>query len=546
MNWGNIKYDISKIDSIVFRSVSLPSATTIMAATKEYTIFSEALCRTGLADSLITNEKEMEYYMNNPTDRDHITLYYPKRCDIGWTIFAEKDAVFQSVGINSFNDLTVKCREWYGNPSWYDLLKERGISVSTGTDYTNEWNVVHMFVAYHILRAKMAINELVYERTPENSPYWNYCFGYEPQAYYETMLPGTLMKIWATDTRYEHFEPTLWLNRYLKYNTLTDQYGTFGSDEMHPLIYSGAQIDRKASIETLNAFIHNIDRILLFDKNACESQHERMRFHVNQILPELGTNKIMRATPAEISLLNNHGYGADVAFPTDFFDNLFCYDKDYTILRYRITNMWRALESTMLYGWDKFDFALRMPHVPSGKYEIRYIYAPHSRAGLLDFYIGNNCDTITMHRVSTLNAVENPDEDDMGYVRINPVEGEYGIEAGKAMREKGYMYAPASFARGAYNTITQKLSVTENDPYAACKQMNGSTSCRTESGYGTVMLRYIIGTVDLKQSQDCWLRIRNRETGNEKYSSNLSWMLNFIELVPIDVADNDMYMEDWY
>jgi len=546
MTFNDKKYDISEIDSIVFRSVNIPSATTCMEKTNEYSIFVEALRRSGLADSLVTNEKGKEYLMDNPTDRDWNRLYYPKRCDIGWTIFAEKDVAFNANGINNFNDLVVKCKEWYGNPSWYDLLTERGVKISTGTDYTYEWNVVHMFVAYHIVRAKMAAGELVYERNTNNYAYWNYCFGYEPQAYYETMLSGTLIKVWATDTRWDHLEPELWLNRYVKNNTLTDQYGTFGSDAMHPLIYSGAQVDRNSSIETLNAYIHSIDKVLLYDSNAHDAQHERMRFHINQILPELATNGIMRANPAQISYLNGGWDGNRVAFPLDFFDNLCCYD-EYTVLRYNVTNMWRALESTQLQGWNKFDFSIRIPHIPSGKYEIRYLYAPMSRAGEIEFYISNSNDSSTMKKMSVLDATINPNESDMGYIQINPDEGEYGINSGKLMRQKGYMYAPASFSRGTYNTITRKLSITNDDPYAACKQMTGSTSCRTENGYGTIMLRYILGTLDIKQSQEYWIRIKgcnlNPIMGGPE---STSWMLNFIELVPTDVADNDTYMEDWY
>ena len=140
MTFNDKKYDISKIDSIVFRSVEIPSATNCMEKTNEYSIFVEALRRTGLADSLVTNVKEKEYLMDNPTDRDgYYSLYYPKRCDIGWTIFAESDDVFNTYGIKNFTDLVIKCKEWYGNPSWYDLLTERGVIVSTGTDYTYEY-----------------------------------------------------------------------------------------------------------------------------------------------------------------------------------------------------------------------------------------------------------------------------------------------------------------------------------------------------------------------------------------------------------------------
>ncbi len=526
----------------MFKYIELPSVTTSMENSNEYSIFAAALKLTGLADSLLNTERDKTYVMGYHSDRDGNLLYYPKHCEIGYTVFAEKDVVFQNVGINSLEDLVAKCREWYGNPTWYDLLAEQGIKVSTGTDYTNEWNVLHMFMAYHIVRARIAVDELVYEKNSRTDWTWNYCFGYEPQAYYETMLPGTLLKVWQTNPK---TNKELWINRYVKNNTLTNQYGTFGSDSMHPIVYTGAQIDRETSIETLNAYVHNIDKVMLYNSNARNAQHERMRFHVNQMLPELATNKIMRATPSDVSSLNGGGDGNRIAFATDFFDNLQCYVDD-MVLRYNVMGAWRALESTQFQGWGAFDFAIRLPRVPSGKYEVRYMYPPMYRGGEIDFYIGNSRDKTTMTKMSILDVTKNPYESsEMGYVQINPEEGEYGIESGKVMRQKGYMYAPASFSRGTYNVITDKLNYSDDDPFSACKQMVGYTSCRTESGYGTMMLRYIVGTVDMQQSKDYWLRFKG-VCPSDFPEENLGWALNFIELVPTDVADNDTYMEDWY
>lgn len=545
MSIGGKKYDISEIDSISFINIDVPSATTSMDANGEYSIFCEALRRTGLADSLTITDKGKAYEMTSPKDRDGNILYYPKRSDVGWTVFAEKDAVLNAAGINSFDALAQKSKEWYGNPDWYDLLKEKGIQVSTGTDYENEWNVVHMFVAYHIVRARMAVNELVYERTTTNQADWNYCFGYEPQAYYETMLKGTLLKVWATDTQNDHVNPALWINRYVKNNTLTDQYGTFGSDAMHPLMYSGAQIDRTGSIEASNAWVHSIDKVLLYDRNARDAQHERMRLSQNQLLPELASAGIMRATPAQVSDWNKGMDGNRIAFPLDYFDNLRCYTDD-MVLRYNVQGAWRALESTQFMGWGNYDYAIRLPRVPSGKYELRIIYTPMSRGGEVEYSIGNNDDPSSMTKINTLDATLDPNHADLGYVVIDS-DNSFGITAEKNMRKKGYMYAPASFSRGSYNKITSKLTVTDNDPYSACRRITGSNNCRSESGYGTLQLRYIIGTVDMKQSEDYWLRIRVSGLVYDWMTiSNIGWSFNFIELVPTDVANNGTYMEDWY
>ena len=547
MNIGDKKYDISTIDSIVFVKTSVPSINTVLDNSGEYSIFIQALQITGLADSLIIYERDKEYEMASHSDMDGNLLYYPKSCDLGYTLFAEKDEVFRNAGIYNFSDLAAKCVEWYGNPTWYDLISEKGIHISTGADYTYEWNVVHMFVAYHIIRTKIAVDQLVYEKNAKTNDTWNYCFGYEPQVYYETMLQGTLLKVWQTNPK---TTKELWLNRYVANNTLTDQYATFGSDGMHQLVYSGAQIDRTGSMEVMNACLHSIDKVLLYDQNACYSQHERMRFHVNQMLPELGTNNFMRATTNEVSALNNGGNGNRIAFPTDYFDNLRCYDEN-TKLLYGVTGMWRAIESTILGIYGPSDFAIRLPHVPSGRYEIRLPYSPTYRGSKIEFYIGGDSENpSSMTHLNSLNTTLDPnnpeDNENIGYVRIEAYNEEYGIEAEKTMRTHGFMYAPASFSRGTYNTITDKLTITDGDPYSACRIMDGSTNCRTEVGYGTMVLRYIVATADIKQGQDYWFRFKGNAARDDVPEVNQTWSLNFIELVPTDVANNPTYMEDWY
>ena len=110
------------------------------------------------------------------------------------------------------------------------------------------------------------------------------------------------------------------------------------------------------------------------------------------------------------------------------------------------------------------------------------------------------------------------------------------------MHVRGYMRAPASFSRATYNTNTNKLTVTADDPYAACRQMTGGTSCRTESGYGTMMLRRVVCTQQFKQGTDYWLRIKNLITN----AANLGWSFDFVELVPTGIVNSQTMMEDWY
>jgi hypothetical protein len=520
---------------------------------KDLSIFYAALEATGYTDTLMIERKNnpdgtaITYDLgNNHNDRDGNVLYYPKECMIKWTVFAETDDVFRAAGINSFDDLKTKCAEWYGNCSgWYDYIKEKNIKISTGDDYTSKFNVVNMFVAYHILRAGMPIDRIVYEKNKQTDASWNFCFGYEPQEYFETMLPNTLLKVWETNPK---TTKDLWLNRYLTNNTLTSKLGMFGmpGDGDHTLVFKGVSVDRNSSVETLNGYIHRIKGILKYDQNAKDALHERLRLDSSTFLYELINNGLRGATPSEVSTLNGGGDGNRVAFHNTFFDNIVCYNPG-TLLRFNVMGAWRAHNSDQFQGWDVYDFAIKLPHVPTGDYELRIIYPPMGRGGLMQFYLGNSSKQSDMVAIGIpFDACANPHEDaTFGYEPIqtldeNP-ESDFGVECGQRMHVRGYMYAPASFSRGTYNTITDPLSYNENDIYSAASQITGSTSCRSETGYGTMMLRRIITTQRFEQGQDYWLRIKNLVN-----DANLGWSFDFIELVPLDIVNSQTMSEDWY
>ena len=515
-------------------------------------IFYEALEATGYTDTLLIEKKYNEdgtaktYDMgNNHNDRDGNPLYYPKECLVKWTVFAETDEAFRAAGINSFDDLKQKCIEWYGNcGAWYDYIGEKGIKISTGDDYTNKFNVVNMFVAYHILRAGMPVDRIVYEYTPNNAN-WNFCFGYEPQEYFETLLPNTLLKVWQTNPK---TTKNLWINRYMTNNTLTSKLGTFGmpGDGDHDLIFAGVPIDRNSSVETLNGYIHRIGGILKYDQNAKDALHERLRLDSSTFLYELINNGLRGATPNEVSTLNGGGDGNRVAFENTYFDNIVCYNPG-TLLRFNVQGAWRAHNADQFQGWDVYDFAIKLPHVPTGDYELRIIYPPMPRGGLMQFYLGNTPKQSDMVAIGIpFDACANPYEDaTIGYEdlinRADDETSDCGVESDQRMHVRGYMRAPASFSRGTYNTVTDPLTYDPSDMYSAASQIIGSTSCRSETGYGTMMLRRVITSQRFEQGKDYWLRIKNLVN-----DTNLGWSFDFVELVPLDIVNSQTMSEDWY
>ena len=526
----------------------------VLEKNPQFALFFEALEKCGLLDTLAVDKKlkadgtPRTYQLDNKTGRPGSSwastqFYVPAECKIKFTIFAEDSAAFAKVGIHNFEDLKAKCVEWYGGATaWYDYPGKAEHPISTGDDYENTYNVVNMFVRYHIIKAGMATSNLVYEQDPANEN-WNYAFGGEPFDYYETMLPHTLMKIWQPLYQPTGAKANLWINRWRENNTLTDEIGTFGSEATHQIKQDGCMIVKaKSNIQSYNGYIHTLDRPLVYDANVPNGVlHERMRIDVGTMLYELINNDIRFASTAEIGAMNLNGTAGDqTRLPLDYFDNLVSYNTK-TKLSWYTTGAWRAWEADQLSGWDENDFAFRLPPVPTGDYEIRIIYPPMGNSGLQQYYIGTSTNPSSMQPMGIPvdarypNSANDADRLATGYLLSDEFE-DYGVASDLVMRNHGYMRAPASFSRGTYNSV--KSRITSPDELIA----NISGCCRYEEGYGTSMMRKILGVQHLEQNQTYWIRLKNLLTGYDQ----LGFSIDFIELVPLDIVNSQNFTEDWY
>lgn len=517
-------YDIDAINGLLHIVDHVVPRTTRLIADElarheEYSIFSKALEMTGLADSLLVSTKGKKYTIGDHSDTTGDQLYWPEECDVKFTLFAESDEVMGRNGIHSFEDLVAYANQVYGGSAeWYYYLGEKGITVSTGNDYTNRFNALNMFVAYHILYAGMAQDQLVFENKQgvvASVSKWNYVNGGEPYDYYETMLPNTLLKIWQPQPG-----RTLWINRYQTFNTLTNEVGTMGTN--HTLMNTGIRINRDNQIIAYNGYIHDLNGMLVYDKQVPNGVlFERMRFESTTFLPEFINNGIRYKSMAEMSAMNGGGSGARVAFPLDYFDNVISYT-DENQFRYNVKGDYRAYQADAFQGWGKYDFAVRIPPVPSGLYEFRLFYSPMGHGGMMQFYLGNSSNIQSMVALSIPLDVRIQETDPrIGWTPFYE-EDDLGIATDEAMRNRGYMRGPVSFRGHPDGTGDMKTN-----------------NCR---GDGVVTLRRILGRVDLKQSENYWFRIKNVISDE----TDLKWQIDFIELVPVQVVDNDTYSEDWY
>lgn len=520
------------INAVIPRNTRLLSEE--MERIPEFSIFSEALHLTGFDEKLTQTKKNVEYTISDSKDTNGQELYHPDECKVMYTIFAEPDSIMRLNGINNINDLIAYANRVYGGAaSWYDYLTETGNSVSTGDDYTNTFNALNMFVAYHILYAGMPEDELVYERSTkwQKAQTWNYVNDAQPFDYYETMLPGTILKIWQPQPMANR--KTLYINRYVAFNTLTDELGTMGSIGMHPVLRPGVRINRSTdkadgvqnwNIQTFNGYIHSIQGMLVYDEMVPKGVlHERLRFDSTTFLPEFINNGIRMSNSTEISALNGGGSGARVAFPLNYFDNVVSYTSE-NRFRYNVKGAYNAWQADTFQGWGDYDLAIKLPPVPTNTYEFRVFYTPMSHGGMMQFYMGSSSNLQSMMALDIPLDVRIPiDDPRIGSTHFYE-EDDLGVATDAALRNRGYM-------RGLFSYV-------DHPEYGD----GNSTDHNMRSDLRNASLRKIMGRMQLKQSDEHWFRIKNVISDE----TDLKWQFDYIEFVPIDVVDNDTYSEDWF
>lgn len=531
------------LDKVIRRETR--SVAQVLSTIDDFSIFYEALDSCGLAEELSITNKGRTYTVNNVKGRPGSNMYdynyfCPEECKVKYTIFAERNNTFNEKGIYDFESLRQFCITEYRNAAqWYKNPDHAPISIDT--DYTNPYNVVNMFIRYHIVGAGMTVSKLVYDAQANSAnENWNYSFGGEPYDYYETLLPHALMKIWQPLYHNTGSQYNIWINRYRPNNTRTDEIGTYGSDAMHAGGFDGIMISRtsKSNILTANGYIHTINDILLYNKDVNEKVlNERLRFDTSAMFYELINNDIRMATGKEIrgrSLTANSS--TMVRLPLDYFDHLVSFNPN-TQLAFYLQGPWRAWEADQISGWGEYDFAFRIPPVPTGDYEIRIFFPPMDASGFMQYYIGTSSKQESMQPLgipfNAMYGLTAEEKAEIGYKYPSEMD-DYGVASDLVMRNHGYMRSPASFSRGTYNAIKEPIKDV-SDFY-----QNTSNCCRYEEN--SQIFRKILGVKHFEQDQEYWFRLKNMLMGYDR----LGFSIDVIELVPVSMINDQQYTEDWY
>ena len=307
-------------------------------------------------------------------------------CKYGYTIFAETDDVLKENGINSIDDLFEYAKKVYENSAdangWYDYYRNRGIQVSTARDYQNPANVLNMFMRYHILKYSISYNKMFYTYAQSQK-----ALVYE---YLETMLPYTLMKMSRVNGK-------PYLNRWVSNSTLTDRVAEMGSDNICTVMREGIEVG-KDNIQSLNGYIHPINGMLVYDFNVPHGVlNERMRFDDSSLLPELMSTGLRCMNPKDVKAraggtFDTFGGDGNMRIPENFCKNIKVYNGDNTEIYYLGGQDcgWANYQGDEILCLGTYDFALRLPPVPDGTYELRMGYSANGNRGMLQFYLGRS------------------------------------------------------------------------------------------------------------------------------------------------------------
>ena len=505
---------LHEIDHVITRSNML-IAGEMENQPSGYTIFTQAMKLTGLADSLSNISS---------TDFDKVDngkgFYIPEKCEMGYTIFAETDDVLAENGIHSITDLKAYADKVYGKcaepgTGWYDYARNHNITISTGNDYKNPWNTLSMYLRYHILEYKVAYNNLVRK--------CNEVSKVTAVEFYETMLPYTLLKITRNSNKFR-------INRWVANTSLTDMVAELGTAAMHTVKLDGIELEGfKGQVAAINGYIHPIKGMLVYNQDVPQGVlYERIRMDDTVLFGEMMSNSFRGITTAQVKALNGGKSGTDgrhagcdyIRIPPRYFKNMAIYNGDDTRFYYfaHTDDGWSN------YQWDEFncmgnyDFAFRLPPVPDGTYELRIGYTTETVRGMLQFYLGSSSELssmkaldipVDMRIIPANNANLTPDVVTgwCDWTRLD----DKGVESDANMRNLGYMRGPLFY--------TFRSNPARSHPQD---------------------LRRIITKQEFKQG-DYWLRCKSVIENPQG-----EFHLDYIEFCPENVYNNTRYVEDMY
>jgi uncharacterized surface protein with fasciclin (FAS1) repeats len=377
------------------------------------TIFSQALSLTGMCDSLV-NYIDETYSCSEDSVHEGVMVrctsgsalytrsFWPEKRYFKYTAFVEPDSVYKTHGINNLDDLKAYAKRVYDET----FPEDAGLY---DDDFKNRKNPLNRFVSYHLLPRIGQYNSWV--MSGELREHCWYTSLSDPEEFYETMCPGTMM-------RFAGPPAGLFINR----KGLQNRYTVRGVKVLSPS--ESGSTDQNA----LNGVYHYLDDILAYTPQVRDVVLNcRIRIDATVLSPDFMN-------------CNGRGrYGEDIltGFKNKYITDWKVSDETYVGVHSDV-GYWNSYQANAVCISGVFDVAFKLLPVPSGTYEIRLGYTVGEERGVVQVYLNNEPCGIPVDL-----RVYGPDPN-IGWVEDTDDEEE-NTANDKAMHNRGYMKGMDSY-----------------------------------------------------------------------------------------------------
>nr|MCR5181250.1 fasciclin domain-containing protein [Bacteroidaceae bacterium] len=361
----------------------------ISEGTTNYVTMARLILACGLEDTLSKRRDEVWEKMYQTGEIKDIpdlsseggaTGTIPEHRYYGFTVFAETDAFWENTLGKSVNDITI------------DDLKNYLISTglfpgaSTDDNYTDENNIINLFTTYHILPERLTKDKLVIHY---NELGYNYktskAYTVATEEFFTTMGKRRLIKFYESlesngvyinrfpilrNGRGDYAPELLNINDYHESGKFCPIRGAATRDDENIGILVGESDSLNTVENVINAIVYPINNLLVYTENvAAQLMHQRIRFDVSTIFPEMSNNDHRGRRTAY-----THGHARNKGFPTNYqyFEN--CEIKEGTRFYYLngLAQNWYNWQGDEFNIAGRYEFTITLPPVPKeGHYELR-------------------------------------------------------------------------------------------------------------------------------------------------------------------------------
>lgn len=481
----------------------------VMELNPRIKLFTDALTATGLRAELFRYKDDSYNAADYPryAYTSHVnkeTATAPDEKKYGFTAFVPTDSVLkEKYGITTIEQLYNKACEIYDpiyggqSEAWHEF-----------SQITDERNPLYRFLAYHILTRDVKgwnyltpLNDIGIRTTVMN-----------PEDWYETMLPHTMMK----------FEK-LTVLKYAGSSTMGERYINRRYDATYQITGTMIQrtVEEEYSQDAINGRYFYVDDILAFSATTRDIIHNtRIRMDFSTIFPELMTNDIRQNGNPKVQdpeYDETAKYGRNYYFPDGYLENVKC--SGYFVYR-RPHDYYDSYEGDEFNLFGNYDITFKLPPVPyDGVWQVRLGYAAESTRGIAQIYFDDKPQGIPLDMTKNLSDASILGGDWVGdYSSMSQID----LAADqKTLKNKGFYRG----AEGGYR-------------YDGA----GATTYRVFSTLD-ITFRRVLCTVEMKANQAHNLRIRSVST---KQGNDNEFMLDYLELVPKSVygVTDEGKMED--